>query len=269
LNTSGHIPDVINRENPREKTDELLTKEQVMERLGISKTTLFVRIAGGVFHPVRDPKDRRKILIHPNEVEEEEKRCRDLYRSKRVIGRIPGPRTDIPMPPMLPIATVSQEGVGKILALKSNGTKKHDPRAEEAFIGEKSSQAFILFSEGKSIRDCVIALKMSFELAQKLYDQWKVSGTEWHLPFSQFGYLRKRFAWTEEPPTPVGFLAAVHKYIEKAVSDGIKEGLPQAAEQAPSVPGEEVPAQSSPAATEDRKTFYEKLAFPTDNISFD
>ena len=194
-----------------------------MERLGISKTTLFVRIAGGVFHPVRDPKDRRKILIHPNEVEEEEKRCRDLYRSKRVIGRHPGPRkhTDATM---LPIATVSQEGVGKILALKSNGTKKHDPRAEEAFIGEKSSQAFILFSEGKSIRDCAIALKMSFELAQKLYDQWKVSGTEWHLPFSQFGYLRKRFAWTEEPPTPVGFLAAVHKYIEKAVSDGIKGG---------------------------------------------
>ena len=238
--------DAKNTEKPMFDESKLYTIEQVVDRLSISKGTFYNRVKTGRFHPVRDRSNRKRIFVHPKEVEEEEKKSRGA--SVNIMKS-----SDIPK-------TVSTHVKSPVVEPPKKKIEEIDLK-QEAFLGKKTSLAVALFSSGKDLRDCAQELEMSFELAGKIYEQWKISGPEWHLPPNQFSYLRKRFNWEENPPSAAGFMTAVQIYVQKEIASFL-EGLKSLPENDASPAAKE----ASPPATPKN---YETAPIPIDDVRFD
>lgn len=182
----------------------LLTAEQVMERLNISRPTLHNRTNAGHFHVI---KKGNRAFYHPDEVAKEEQRAIESHRLK------PGRRPSIFLPTTPPVVPKKPRSSR---SEKSETTSVYLTNAPQ-YEGQIASEAFRLFKEGKDVRDAVIELKQTVELVEHLYSKWKKHGPvgEWYLASKQFNYLRERFAWNEDPPTPEGLVKMISIFIQK------------------------------------------------------
>jgi hypothetical protein len=176
------------------------TVERVMDELNCSRSTINNRILAGHLNPV---KKGRKIYFNPNEV----LKLSENLKKERIYRKTPGVIQKL-KPPVENISVSRRQ--------KSSGKENYDGY-EPSAIGKLSAMAVRLYDAGKSCRDVVTQLEVSFELANHFYEQWKMAGSDWHLPSRSLLYLRQRFDWSEEHPTPEGFVTAINKYMNDSM----------------------------------------------------
>jgi excisionase family DNA binding protein len=180
-----------------EKRDDLLTVEETAAALGVSKFTIYQLISDGHLHPVTKRGDARRRYVCRSDIETELERRRSAHPTYLKRGRKP--------------------------PLTKGGHQQDAPRAPrdaskyDATMGSIAARAATLFGRGGGVREAVVELQIEFDLAESLYTSWKKFGPEWHLDPKSLVYLRGRLAWTEDSPTPAGFLAAVQKYIDAEI----------------------------------------------------
>jgi len=180
---------------------ELLSRRQAMDRLGVSHETLRIRVQAGLIRSIRRG---REVFFHPDDIAAEEQRNLERYKSRiRPDGRHRGA---VVIPPE-PKAGKEKSGGSKV-------TTVHMSDAPE-YSGEVAARACELFDEGKTQREVVKELKITFELVEHLYVKWKALGQEWHLSPKHLVATRERLGWAENPPTGQGFVAALERTIRK------------------------------------------------------
>jgi predicted DNA-binding transcriptional regulator AlpA len=191
----------------------MLTMEQVMDRLGCAKPTVYDRISSGILKPIRQG---RRIYFNPAEVDQ----VSEKLKEQRLYKLPPG----FPKTPKLPEATKKSDP-----QIVKKRTSVYDYTGYKSeVIGQLSATATQLYDQGKSIRSVVVELKISYEMATHLYEQWKSSGTEWHISARQLSFLRNRFSWNEESPTQEGFMRVLEKYIVDETTRAIAEARSEA-----------------------------------------
>lgn len=170
-----------------------LSIEQVMAAFDVSKQCVFNWCNRGRLHPI---KVHRKLFFSPDEVEEE--RARYVLTRPKTAGR---PRKSLP--------EVSKKMAEKKPMPSKAAVAVQPDVTTEDLLGELSSDATKMFIEGKGVRDVVIGLRISYDLAKSIYDDFKACGPEVHLTPNIVAMLRQRLNWVESPPTAEGLIKAL------------------------------------------------------------
>ncbi len=214
FNPDIKIPDQSGIQKSAPDVSSLWTIEQVSQHLQLSRATIFVRISAGHLKPIklkagkkngqRGVGGKTKLFFNPVEVEQ----LAEKLKQERMFKMTPGPT-----PQNRPKAVTERPAE----AAPSRPTKKDYSGYTPEDIGKISATATELFDAGKNVRNIVVELKVSYEIATHLYEQWKACGPEWHLPSRQYALLRNRFSWDEDVPTPEGFIRAVQGYIDAEI----------------------------------------------------
>jgi predicted DNA-binding transcriptional regulator AlpA len=176
---------------------QLRTIEQVSEITGLSIGTIYGKIRERKLTPVKKGK---RIYFHPEEIKKFEEEISERRRFRQTYG------------PSRPVIVDTEKKHAQPKQQQPKPSSAYDPR-----LGQLASSATRLFNAGKNVRDVVVEVEITYELANHFYSQWKESGPEWHLPTRQFVILKNRFGWDEDQPTVDGFITAVNKYIEEQV----------------------------------------------------
>lgn len=182
--------------------------------MGCSETTLYARINAGYLKPI---KIGRQIFFNPEEVLQVSEKLQGAYRYKQRPGL---PKT---APPTSTSTSKKTEPAIDRRPPARVDTATIYKGYEPADIGKLSAKATKAFDEGKSIRNVVIELEVSYEIAAHLYGQWKMSGQEWHITARQLAAFQNRFSWDEDVPTVEGFTKALEKYIADEISRALSE----------------------------------------------
>jgi Helix-turn-helix domain len=171
---------------------DLLTMEEGMERLGVARTTMIVRIKEGRFHPIK--RDGR-LYFTPQEIDAEIER---RLASNKILAR---PRT----------LARPRAAAGKTVAIPMDpGVPRHT--AEEAAASVR------LFEQGKGVRDAVRDLKISYEAAHYLSRQFAESGPEFLLKREDLRAIRDLLGWHGGEVTAATFLTAIERALDKAAT---------------------------------------------------
>lgn len=172
-----------------------MSVEQVMVAFGVTRQCVINWSHRGRLHPI---KVHRKLLFSPVEVEEERAR----YAVTKHAGR---PKN----PPELSKKTVEKPAPVPKTATAQAAAQ---PVAAASDLGKLSSDATKMFNAGKGVRDVVIELQISYELAKSIYDDFNACGPEIQLSPQAILLLRQRLNWVESPPTADGLLKAFNEH---------------------------------------------------------
>ncbi len=183
---------------------ELLTIDGATRYLNVSEPTVFARIREGVLHAF---KHKGRTYLHPHELEEERQRMLERRGRGRVAGTpnastpppIPAQIAEPPKPPKTP----------------PKPAPVHQSIA--TYKGETAGAAYRLFGANKGIRDAVMELEISAELAEHLYEHWKKSGPELHVSPKGLARLRNRFQWFGDA-TEEGLMRAIDRYLDTEIT---------------------------------------------------
>ena len=167
-----------------------------MERLGVARTTIIVRIKEGRFHPIK--RDGR-LYFAPQEIDAEIER---RLASNKILTR---PRT----------LARPRAVAGKTVAIPMDpGVPRHT--AEEAAASVR------LFEAGKGVRDAVRDLKISYEAAHYLWRQFVDSGPEFLLKREDLREIRDLLEWRGGEVTGASFIAAIERALDRAAASAQK-----------------------------------------------
>jgi hypothetical protein len=192
----------------------LLTVDQVAEKLGVARTTVYLRIKDCRFHPIRQG---RNIFIHPDEVENELQRVEQFHTEKP--GRI-SRRSAITYNP-------SEETKNKLYSAPSPALTSSVPSFSASSIsnleppaqytGEQAAKAIVLFRAGKGQLEIIEEMNIGFELARYFWICYVEAQPSWLLPPKQLAQVRTLIGWQDDPPSPENFQKALHKFIAKQI----------------------------------------------------
>lgn len=192
--------------------EELLTVNEVAERLGVTHVTVRERIKEGRFHPIRAVhKGRKKLLISPHEVDIELARIEEVRR--KIPGLIGSGETTVSKKP----SPTSQKKSSKSSEKKLEAPIDK-PKIPVTQDGEKCAQAVQLFRNGKTPLDVVVEMKVDFEVAEYFWKCYERLQPGWFLAPKQFARIRVLLGWEEDPPTAEGFSKALNKFIGREIS---------------------------------------------------
>lgn len=194
--------------------EQLMTAEQACKVVGIAYNTLMRKAEQGYLHPY---KVGRRTFYHPREVEN----LRELVHATRIVTK----------PSFKGATTATVPEKKTVQAPLVSQTHRPHPSTIN-YDGETAAAATEQFDEGASIRDVVRSLKISYELAEHLYEHWKAAGPELHLSAKQVALLANRFDWHDSPPTVEGLLRAINRFLEGEVTRAVKEALADVQKQA-------------------------------------
>jgi predicted DNA-binding transcriptional regulator AlpA len=171
---------------------DLLTIEEVMERLGISRTTVNLRIKEGRFHPV---KREGRLYFTPQEVDAEADR---RLASNKIIAR---PKTLI----------------RPRVAAKQSASTAHDPGVPR-HTAEDAAASVALFEQGKGVREAVSTLKISYEAAHYLWRQFVDSGPEILLNRKELEAIRESLGWRGGTSNGASLMDAIDRALDNAAA---------------------------------------------------
>jgi len=238
------IQDPTKIQQPVLDPSNVWTLKQTMQHLGLSRSTVFTRIAAGHLKPIKirtGQKNGQKgvggritLFFNPIEVEQLSEKLKEDRHYKQTPG---------PPPALNRLKSVDMQDNQSTQPSSPKPMKKDYTGYTSEQIGALSATATQLFDEGKNIRNIVVELKVSYEIAIHLYEQWKACGPEWHLSSRHYALLRNRFGWDEERPTAEGFIKAVQTYIDAEV----KRRTADTYSGHPSPPAQPAPGQSPTA----------------------
>lgn len=189
---------------------EFYTLEEVVAKMGVSLSTVKLRILQGYLHPVKGrrsdefgrQRNYQRLFFNPAEVESEIQRAEDI-RSRRK----------------------AYVGSGYLMKPKpSSGVGSHHNKAPEkiptALVkstiitdGEVCAAALKIFEAGGTQLTVIRDLKVDFQAAKYFWGCYLEAQPGWFLPSKEFARIRSVLNWTEDPPTVGGFSRAFSRLM--------------------------------------------------------
>jgi hypothetical protein len=186
-----------------------LTMDQVTAAFGVTRQSVKNWVHRGRLHPV---KINGALVFNPDEIEEEQIKFALSTRTGRP-KKPPSfsPSTSATSSEMPSEVRVTRPTVPEIVA--------DDP------VGRLASDATKMFNDGKSVRDVVIELRVSYEIAEHIYESYKRCGPELHVSPQGITALRQRLNWLENPPTVEGLINAIGEWEKYLLREPAKPNL--------------------------------------------
>lgn len=195
-----------------------LRLDDVMDILGIGKTSVLNRVKQGYLHPVRAPKPGeppRKgsscLLFNPVEV------AGEIDRVEAERAKAPGRLSNRPK--------IDQQSKLKSQDVKENSLATVKVMASRQFVGnvsalmsdgKKCAEAVKLFRSGKSMLDIIETLEIDFETSKYFWQSYLECQPSWVLSPKDLARVRSILDWREDPPTVEGFNQALNKCMTEA-----------------------------------------------------
>ena len=200
-------------------SEEYLTKQEAMARLGVSEYILWSRATRGDLHPMRLG---ARVFYLRDEVDTLARNMEDM-RGKILVGRLAAPRgsrgkSPIDKTPTGGTPTGSTPAGSTLLTAgpaRSKLEKNAAPPKGLPYTGDEAASAFKMWDAGKNKRQAVEELKLRCDIVEHLYDKWQEFGDELHIPPKMVEIMRARFKWSESPPTARGFWMALVTFVDQ------------------------------------------------------
>jgi hypothetical protein len=230
-------------------SEEYLTKQEAMARLGVSEYILWSRATRGDLHPMRLG---ARVFYLRDEVDTLARNMEDM-RGKILVGRLAAPRGSRGKSPIdktptggtptgstpagstlltaglptaglptaglptagLPTAGLPTAGLLTAGPARSKLEKNAAPPKGLPYTGDEAASAFKMWDAGKNKRQAVEELKLRCDIVEHLYDKWQEFGDELHIPPKMVEIMRARFKWSESPPTARGFWMALVTFVDQ------------------------------------------------------
>jgi hypothetical protein len=112
--------------------------------------------------------------------------------------------------------------------LDSEAAQRSEPSARTTASrpstdGKRAAQATRLYSSGKTVRDVVVELEVTYAEAQSLRQEFARAGDDLLLSADAVDRLRGWLGWTESPPSEKGLLDAVMEKIRRMSAEHTRQ----------------------------------------------